>query len=66
LVPITYTKMSSMDFNKTTPEVWLNQSQDHVTANLTTDEWFILNVQETGTDLNIYTLCFCVHACMHV
>jgi len=48
LVPITYTKMSNMDFDKTTPEVWLNQSQGHVTANLTTDEWFILNIQETA------------------
>jgi len=58
--------MSSMDFDKTTPEVWLKQSQHHVTESLTTDEWFILNIQETGEDLNIYTLCFCVHVHMRV
>ena len=53
-----------MDFDKTTPAVWLNDSQLYVTENLATDEWFILNIQETGTDLNIYTLCFCVRVCL--
>jgi hypothetical protein len=49
----------------------MNQSEYHMTESLTADEWFILNIQETGTDLNIHTLCFCVHvhacvcACMH-
>jgi hypothetical protein len=56
-----------MDFNKTKPEVWLNQSHDILIANVTTDEWFILNIQETGTDLNIYKLCFvCIHVRMFV
>jgi hypothetical protein len=66
VVPITYTKMSSMDFNKTTPEVWLEQSEDNVAENLTDNEWFILNIQETGTDFNIHTLCFCVRVCVCV
>jgi len=48
LVPITYTKMSNMDFTTTTPKVWLNQSQYQFTANVITDEWFILNIQETA------------------
>jgi len=54
-----------MNFNTTTPKVWLNQPMYHMTENLNTDEWFIFNIQETGTDLNIYILCFCVcvHAC---
>jgi len=56
--------MSSINFDKTTPEVWLNQAQDNVTANLTTDEWFILNIQETGTDLNIYIMLLCVCVCV--
>jgi len=43
LVPITYTKMSSMDFDKTTPEVWLKQSQYRVTGSLTTDEYYLNN-----------------------
>jgi hypothetical protein len=57
-----------MDFKKTTPDVWLNESDVHVPENLTTNEWFILNIQETGTDLNLYTFCFCMcaHACVHV
>ena len=52
-----------MDFNITVPEVWLKQTQGLVTANLNTNEWFILNIQETGTDLNIHImlLCVCVH-----
>ena len=58
--------MSNMDFDKTTPEVWLQQSQHHVTESLATDEWFILNIQETGEDLNMYTLCFCVRVHMRV
>lgn len=56
-----------MDFDTTVPELWMkNQTQVNVTAHLAEDEWFILNIQETGTDLNIYVLCFvCVCACMY-
>jgi hypothetical protein len=53
--------MNSMDFSKTKPEVWMNEAQVQVTAALTIDEWFILNIQETGTDFKIYTLCFCMY-----
>lgn len=56
-----------MDFDTTVPELWLkNQPQVNVSTQLAEDEWFILNIQETGTDLNIYVLCcVCVCACMH-
>ena len=61
--------MSSRDFDTTTPAVWMKNQQLHLKTNLTTDEWFILNIQETGTDLNIYTLCLCAcvnASCMHM
>jgi hypothetical protein len=59
--------MSSINFSNTAPEVWLeNEPELNVTVNLATDEWFILNIQETGTDLNIHLLCFCVHMCVCV
>jgi len=54
-----------MDFDKTIPGVWLKQAHDHVTANLATDEWFILNIQETGTDLNIHIMLLCVCVCAY-
>jgi len=48
LVPITYTKRSSINFSTTTPKVWLNESHYHMTESLNTDEWFIFNIQETA------------------
>jgi hypothetical protein len=59
--------MSSIDFNTTTPTVWLkNVAELNVPENLTAEEWFIFNIQQTGTDLNIHISCFCVHVCVCV
>jgi hypothetical protein len=55
-----------MDFTTTAPKLWLKEAEVNVTENLAPNEWFILNIQETGMDLNIYTLCFCVHVCICV
>jgi hypothetical protein len=61
-VPITYTKKSNIDFDTTVPKVWLeNESETHIPETLASDEWFVLNIQETGTDLKVYTLCLCVY-----
>jgi hypothetical protein len=55
-VPISYTKESRIDFSTTTPQVWLkNTAELQLPETLTAEEWYILNIQETGTDLNINT-----------
>jgi hypothetical protein len=57
--------MSSIDFKTTTPKVWMNVTSLHVPENLTTEEWFILNIQETGRYMHHAFVCMCVwvHVC---
>jgi hypothetical protein len=66
-IPITYTKRNNSDFDTTAPSEWLKGEQDkHIHAGLGEDEWFILNIQETGMTLKIYMpLLMCVCVCCY-
>ncbi|XP_050580735.1 aminopeptidase N-like isoform X3 [Bombus affinis] len=47
-VPITYVKSSSMDFNNTTPIMWLKPGRNETIKFNKTDGWIIVNTQQAG------------------
>ncbi|XP_044004939.1 uncharacterized protein LOC122850036 isoform X2 [Aphidius gifuensis] len=47
-IPITWASKSNPDFSKTAPTNWLSSSTASITINNPKNEWFILNVQQSG------------------
>lgn len=49
-VPLTYTSMAELDFNKTSPSRWLSPDDSSITLRSLPGEreWVIFNLQETG------------------
>ncbi|XP_071870674.1 aminopeptidase N [Bombus fervidus] len=47
-VPITYVKSSSMDFNNTTPIIWLKPGRNETIKFNNTEGWIIVNTQQAG------------------
>lgn len=47
-IPITWTTQSNPQFTNTTPQYWLSTQSGNITVTNNTDEWIIVNLQESG------------------
>lgn len=55
-VPINYATSSILNFNDTKPAFWLKQSSYNVKLDIDSEDWIILNKQQTGFKFNPYHL----------
>ncbi|XP_043263382.1 uncharacterized protein LOC122403732 [Colletes gigas] len=47
-IPITYVLHPDVNFNNTTPTLWLSKTENLTISNVTRDNWIIINTQQTG------------------
>lgn len=47
-IPVNFATRSNPDFNKTVPDVWLKDPSINIEVAAESDDWLILNKQQTG------------------
>lgn len=48
LIPINFASENLLDFNKTIPDIWLKDSVINVPVKAESEDWMIINKQQTG------------------